>query len=400
MSNGVPDQTNKANAVGVKADWTIDILRSLEASRTRWAALERKAQPGPYQSYSWTETWCRTRGKAEGIEPLIAIAKEAGEDALLLPLGLRKTAGITICSFLGGKDSNAGLALVRPDLAPRLSSDDAATLLSEIGSAVPQIDVFALLNQPVTSRGIDNPFAQLSSQPAPSNSYKMPLFLPVEGFLLSRRSASSVKKLRRKEKAAEKHFGALHFAQLSGTAPTFDAFFEAFLAQRAIRFQQFGAEDPYQSTQGRTFLTQLAHLTDEAGRPLLEFHALYGGETLLASHGVLRSDSEASVCVNSMIAGEAAKFSPGAQLLMRQIDPLLQSGISIFDFGVGETTLKKEWCDVDPLVDSLIPASLKGRLFRAAQARFLALKHKAKQNAALFAALRKLRAKMRQWVKG
>lgn len=388
-----------APAVPTRPHWSIEVFRSLAECAPRWVSLEKSARTGPYQTHAWTKTWCQTIGQCEAIEPLIVIAKAADQDALLLPLGLTKKAGFTLCCFLGGTDSNASLPLVHRDLAPRLTKEDAATLLDLIQVAVPQIDLFAFYNQPLMGPGFANPFAQLASQPAPSNSYKMTLSLPLEPFLKTRRSASSLKKLRRKEKAAEKDFGALHVAHLSGSSPTFDAFFEAFLAQRRARFRQFGAEDPYQSTAGRDFLKKLAHLTDEAGRPVFEFHALYGGDTLIASHGVLRSGAHGSVCVNSMIAGSAAKFSPGAQLLMRQIEPLVASGITFFDFGVGETTLKKEWCDVDPLVDSLIPTSFKGRLFCIAKARYLAFKHRVKQNAKLFAALRKLRAGARALLK-
>lgn len=386
-------ETAKRDLTLLKARWTVQAFASFSKIRERWQALEDGAVHTPYQGFAWVEAWWTTIGQRDQIKPFLVVVQRDGQDVMVLPLGLKNAGGIVQCSFLGGKDANYAMPLLVWQKGVDLSAEDARDILSSIKRAAPEIDVFSFVNQPLTWNGNTNPFAQLKAQPSPSPSYRVDIFTPHQDFLLSRRSSASLKKLRKKAKAAEKAFGALRFERIDAHAKAFEAFFETFLDQRAERFQSFGVEDPYQSDMGRDFLRRLARAVDHQGRPVLEFHALYAGNALLASFGAISAAGHASVAVNSTAGGQAAKYSPGVLLLMHQLEHFGESGLASADYGIGDAPYKQDWCEADPLVDTILPASLKGHVASWLMSKTLLIKRALKQNRQIFGAIKALRAK-------
>src|SRR5262249_24398977 len=99
---------------------------------------------------------------------------------------------------------------------------------------------------------------------------------------------------------------------------------------------------------------------------------------------------------NTYTRGELARHSPGLILLTHMLTQCASRGLSSFDIGVGRAHYKSFFCrEPEPLVDTFLPFTPRGRLAGAAFATAFAAKRAIKQNRTLWAgvlALRRVRA--------
>ena len=92
----------------VDVHWTVDPV--LDA----WAILETEAPCSIYQTRAWTLPWIATLGRKAGTLPFYVLARgRDGRPAALLCLGIVKRGPLRIATWLGGKDSNFNMPLVR-----------------------------------------------------------------------------------------------------------------------------------------------------------------------------------------------------------------------------------------------------------------------------------------------
>ncbi len=96
------------HAARVRAFAEFAILqRSVEAARDAWAEIYPDGLATPYQSKRFVRLWLETIVRAEGIEPLIVVARdERGRASAILPLAIRSRAGARIGEQIGGKHAN------------------------------------------------------------------------------------------------------------------------------------------------------------------------------------------------------------------------------------------------------------------------------------------------------
>ena len=111
-------------------------------------------------------------GRKAAITPVFVIAYGAdARPAALLCLGLQKRGPVKLATFLGGKDSNFNIGLIRAGQS--WTTSDLRRLLvratGELGRTAP--DAFLFVNQPYTWGGADNPLAALPHQPSPSAAF-------------------------------------------------------------------------------------------------------------------------------------------------------------------------------------------------------------------------------------
>ena len=137
----------------------VDDLRDAEAV---WRSLERSGLCTPYQRFDIQAAWQDHIGAPEGRQPVIAIAYGADDQPLLLlPLVVRRQAGVRIAEFLGGKHITFNMPLWQREFAASASKADMDALVSGISRHAGTADVLALLRQPQSWLGIANPLALL-----------------------------------------------------------------------------------------------------------------------------------------------------------------------------------------------------------------------------------------------
>jgi CelD/BcsL family acetyltransferase involved in cellulose biosynthesis len=91
-----------------------------------------------------------------------------------------------------------------------------------------------------------------------------------------------------------------------------------------------------------------------------------------------------------------AKYSPGLILMRDIIDHYASSGYRALDLGIGSDDYKRLFCKNDePIFDSFIPLTARGRMAASAMSALNRAKHMVKHNPALFEMAQKLRGALR-----
>jgi CelD/BcsL family acetyltransferase involved in cellulose biosynthesis len=369
--------------------WRIETASDLNAVSRAWLSLEISGLATPYQTLGWQRAAFSTLHA--GDRPLIGSAKDAaGRTLLLLPLVLSRRAGVTIARFPAGKHANANMPLIAEDYAKAIDAAALGSMLSQVAQDC-GIDLFDLRNQPFTWNGHDNPLALLPHRRAASSAWRADLMADGDAFIASLMSSESRKKLRHKErKLAE--LGPVRFAEASTHAET-QTVLEEFLRQKAVRFAALGLANPFVEPAVLAFLRAAAvdPLRDGPLAPVSLFSMMAGERILAVFGGVIHAGRFSGMFTSFDADPAVSKFSPGDILLLNLLKTMCARGLTRFDLGAGDAAYKTDYCRIEePLFDSLLPMTWRGRAASLAFATAGAAKRMAKRHPALAAPALKL----------
>lgn len=361
-----------------------------------WRQLEATGLATPYQAHDWVRPFVETVGRAEAMTFRFARIYDA-EGALLalLPLVITRQHGTRFAEFIGGKHANYHMGIYRPDFAQSLDDEMVNLLLSEVGSAIGEIDAFVFVNQPTSWQGIRNPTARLAAGASPSRAYKLALQPgDCDGTLRRSMSKHARKKLTTKRNRFAE-FGPSELVQAQG-ASEIERVLDAFLAQKAARFAQMRLPDPFADPAIRAFLRQAA-LGSPGRKPIIELYSLdLEGQPVATYVGAVQGSRFSGMATSFDLTSTAARTSPGEILLVELIKRKCRAGLTMFDLGVGEARYKTTICDDrDDLVDTFLPLTAKGRAY----ARFSQLKRALKRRIKASPTALKLSLRVLGWLK-
>ncbi len=352
----------------------VDVLRRLEDAERVWRALEEDGiVQSPYQRREWVTLWHSHVTSACQGSPLIVIGYGRHDEALFLwPLVLTALGPLTAATFMGGKHATLNLPSWRPDYADRMDPGELNQILDRIVQEAPEVDVLMLLNQPVVWNDMRNPLALLRHQRATENHYRLTLKsgpAPAETNI----SHGTRRRLRKKEN---------HLARLPGyrylrasTEAEVDRCLSAFFVQKSAHLAEVGFSNVFDKPGIKSFIGAACREGLSAGRPVIELHALMADGELLALFAGVNDGKRFTLAFNSMTRGPHARFSPGLVLLQHVITDCARRGFSAFDIGPGDVRYKTYFCkEYEPIVDSVLPLSSRGKL--AAPLLLLALRVK------------------------
>lgn len=359
-----------------------------------WRAFENQALMTPYQQFGWLEPWFRHVGAEQGMTPLLVRGEANGKTVFLWPFGLQRINGLQVCRWLGGKQCNYNFGLYDRDILPEMDVATLRAFLQSVAEAAGGIDVFELYNQPISWNGHTNPFGQFEQQASPSPCFRMTLGKDFEALEKSIRNPRSVLSLRRKGRKLTNRYGPTRIATPARTADV-DPIFEAFLAQRAVRFGAMGVPNVFADGSMNGFLREVAEFGPDGERPILQFHALMAGDNVCATYAGLSQYGHYSCFVNSVDLAEFGKFSPGELMLGGLIEHCCGEGLTGLDLGMGEERYKLSWCREDPLFDSFIPITSLGRLQTAKARALLSIKRTIRSNPKLWSIAKSVRKQLR-----
>ena len=364
---------------------TPEIFSGLAAAEAPWRALE--AAPGtvmtPYQRFDWVAA-CAGILPA-GARPCPVLLRDpAARPVALLPLVVRREAGIRVGRVIGGRHANFHMPVFAGPEAMALPAETYAQALRRVGAQA-GIDVIHLPDQPRRWNGLPNPRAQGTA--SPSDAYGLALEADPEAVLKRVMSGDARRKLRQKEKwLVAAHGPVVHRVAADGQEG--EAILSAYLAQKAVRFAQAGIADPFADPAAQTFLAE-AH---RAGA--LELHALRmeEGRILATFIGAVDATRFSGMLTSFDPDPALARFSPGDLLLQMLIRDQCLRGRTALDLGVGEARYKASVCDETiALVDAVIPVSLRGRAYGAAAEAGARLKRRIKRDPRLWALVGRVR---------
>ncbi len=364
----------------ITSGWTVEVFTYTAPALEFWALLEECASMPVYQTRRFAVPWLDTMGQAAGMTPMIVLIRDAyGNPAALFPFGVKDLGGIRRVEFLGGTDSNSNFGLMRPDV--RFTGGQISALLHKaaMDSGLAP-DAYILSNQPEYWDGLANPLATLPKQPSPSQCHSAELMLDSEAFQKKHLSSEARRKLRSKRrKLEEKGPVSLITARNREEA---ERLLEAFFAQKLQRFDEKNIKSGFDSLAARRFFERCCVSRIGQRDASVELHGLLAGDRIVATYGGGLHRGRFHGMINSFDPDpEIARYSPGDLLLGLLMEAKCRQGLHIFDLGIGEGRYKSTWCDhAEPLFDSFMPLTLKGRVFVWADAARRRLKRSIKQN--------------------
>jgi CelD/BcsL family acetyltransferase involved in cellulose biosynthesis len=360
-----------------------------------WTELESIASASAYQTRKWLLPWIEIVGRPNGIRPMIVVARGANDSPVaLFPFGIVQQGGVRLVNFLGGRDSNLNLGLIRPDA--QLDKSEIVWLLRAAArKARLQPDAFVLLNQPECWAGIPNPLALLQHQRSPSECHSATLDSNGADFVDERLSADARKKLRKKRKKLSEIGPVSHI--VASNPDDVERIIDTMLAQKLERFRQKNISSNFEAPEARRFLLHSCLDGLAAGNPSVELHALLAGDRIVAVYAGMLHRGRFHAMINSFDPEpDVARTSPGDLLLMSMMQMMCDRGCKTFDLGIGEARYKSAWCDqTEPLLDTLYGITLKGQAYVSRESVRLRLKRYVKQNEWAWTAVQKLRTKLR-----
>jgi CelD/BcsL family acetyltransferase involved in cellulose biosynthesis len=360
-----------------------------------WTELEAIAPASAYQTRKWLMPWIESIGRPRGICPMIVVAHGTNDSPVaLFPFGIVQQGSVRLANFLGGRDSNLNLGLIRPDT--HLDKSGTAWLLRAATlKARLKPDAFILSNQPRSWGGVPNPLVLLHHQRSPSECHSATLYPNGANFVDERLSADTRKKLRKKRNKLSELGPVSHI--VASNSDDVARIIDAFFAQKLERFRQKNILSDFEAPETRQFLLRSCLDGLASGDPAIELHALVTGDRIVAVYAGTLHRGRFHAMINSFDPDpEVARTSPGDLLLMSMMQMMCDRGCRIFDLGIGEARYKSVWCDQsEPLLDTLYGITLKGQAYVLRESARLRLKRYVKQNEWALKAVQKLRKSLR-----
>ena len=368
----------------------VDILSDLSQAETIWRALESQQQfSTPYQRFDFLSSWQRQVGEREGLLPFIVIAYDAERrPLLLLPLTLRHERDVRTACFMGGKHATFNMALWDRDFAADATRADLDALIAAIRERS-AADVLALTQQPLRWRDLPNPMALLPHQ-ASANDCPLMTIVPDEP-PATRISSSFRRRLKGKERKLQALPGYRY--GVAATDAGIKRLLDWFFSIKPLRMAEQKLPNVFAEPGVEDFIRGACMAPRAAGGHVIDIHALECDDEVIAIFAGVADGYRFSMMFNTYTMSGNSRYSPGLILMRNIVDHYAERGYRALDLGIGSDDYKRLFCKSDePIFDSFIPFSLRGRLAAAAMSGINRAKHLVKHNRALFHLAQKLRS--------
>jgi CelD/BcsL family acetyltransferase involved in cellulose biosynthesis len=387
-------QTTQANVCArSRRVASVDIVHDLAAAEAVWRSLESPDHSAtPYQRFDFLAAWQRQIGQRAGRSPFLVIARDDdGRPLGLLPLVLQTALGVRCASFMGGNHSTFNMGLWDREFAAAATERDLNSLMAML-AARDEADVLMLRCQPTYWGDLPNPLRLLPHEPST-------VHCPVRTIEPGATPVSLIsyplrRRLQRKERKLQPLAGYRYHIASDDVDITrlLDWFFQVKQQRMAQQKQPcVFAEPGVQEFIRVACITRLAN-----GGRAIEIHALECDEEVIAIFAGVSDGHRFSMMFNTYTMSRNAKFSPGLILIREIIDHFAGQNYRAFDLGPGSYDYKLLFChDHEPIFDSFIPLSMRGRFAVGAISAVNEAKRLVKSNPALLDLTQNLRSRFR-----
>jgi CelD/BcsL family acetyltransferase involved in cellulose biosynthesis len=394
MAAAIENRTAKAPAWSKASRMAgVEILHDLGQAETIWRGLEDQQNfSTPYQRFDFLSAWQRQVGEREGLLPFIVIAYDAERrPLLLLPLARSHEHGVRTVRFMGGKHASFNMALWDRDFAATTTRADLDALISAI-RARSEADVLALTQQPLRWRDLRNPLALLPNQPC-ANDCPLMIIAPDQP-PTARISSSFRRRLKGKERKLQTLPGYRYGVAI--TDAEIKRLLDAFFRIKPLRMAEQKLPNVFAEPGVEEFIRSACMTPLSSGGHVVDIHALECDDEVIAIFAGVADGHRFSMMFNTYTLSGSSRYSPGLILIRDIIDHYAGRGYLALDLGIGSDDYKRLFCKSDePIFDSFIPLSLRGKFAAAAMSGINRTKHLVKHNQALFHMAQRLRSALR-----
>jgi CelD/BcsL family acetyltransferase involved in cellulose biosynthesis len=394
MAAAIDGRTAEATRSRASRIARVDIVSDLGEAEPIWRGLEDQ-QPfaTPFQRFDFLEPWQRLVGARENASPFIVIAYDGEQrPLLLLPLVLKQRFGIRTACFMGGKHATFNMGLWDRDFAANASLADLQLLIAEIRERCAG-DILALAQQPLQWRELPNPMALLPRQPSAND---CPLLSMTPGAASAALISSSFRRrLRGKERKLQTLTGYRYHVATSDA--DIERLLEWFFSIKPLRMAEQKLPNVFADQGVEEFVRSACMSRLSGGGRIIDIHVLECNDEAIAIFAGVADGHRFSMMFNTYTMSGNSRYSPGLILMRNIVDRYAALGYRALDLGIGSDGYKRMFCKSDePIFDSFIPLSLRGRLAAAAMSAIVSAKHLVKHNHALFQLAQELRGALRR----
>ena len=366
---------------------SVDMFDDLGQAETIWRGLEGQFST-PYQRFDFLGPWQRQVGARESLTPFVVVARDAERRPLsLLPLALRRQHGVRTACFMGGKHATFNMALWDRDFAAAATEADLKALLEGIRERA-AVDVLALTQQPRRWQDMPNPMTLLPKQPSVND---CPLLTIAPGAAPSALISNS---FRRRLKGKERKLQALagYRYHIAASDAEIKRLLDWFFNVKPLRMAEQKLPNVFADPGIEDFIRD-ACMTEVAGGRAIDIHALECDDEVIAIFAGVADGHRFSMMFNTYTMSGNSRHSPGLILMRNIIDHYAGGAYRALDLGIGSDDYKRLFCkDDEPIFDSFIPLSLRGKLAAGTMSGLNRIKHLVKHDQALFHAAQRLRS--------
>ena len=324
-----------------------------------WVEFEKTAIGTPFQYYNWLSHWQATVGRPlYSIEPYIITVKNNEQVLAIIPLGIRRSMGISILEWIGGINADYMGFLFHSEWIWKYN--DFHKLWKEILDNLPAFDLIHLQRQLNKIRGFDNPFANQFTRPHNTKSYQTTLEPSWDNHYQTR-----LKKKIRADSRRQRHrleqLGQLQFL-VAEKRKQKSEIIKVMMQQKSHRYQDTGVWNMLAVPEYQKFYIGLANLNYDHNK--VHCSALLVDKIMIATHVGLVDRDTFYYTMPAHKGGDWKRFSSGRLLLENLMEWSIENNLKYFDFTVGEELYKKIWCDTETqLFETLQSITLKGRIY-------------------------------------
>lgn len=352
---------NTATTAAANRIARVDVLHDIGEAEAIWRALETSDQLStPYQCFDFQSAWQRHIGDLDHLKPFIVIARDSNERPLLvLPLVVKQENGARVATFFGGKHVTFNMPLMERDFASSAGKADMDALLHGIQRHPERVDILALTRQPQHWLGVANPISLLPNQPSTNG---CPLLSMRPGATPAERIGNSFRRaLKNKERKLQALPGYRYL--LATTEADIKRLLDAFFVIKPLRMAAQNLPNVFADPGVEHFIRDACLTPLAGGGHAMVIHALECDDEVIALSAGVADRHRFSVMFGTYTMSANAKHSPGLILLRDMIDHYAAQGCTAFDLGVGTDDYKSQFCKSDdPIFDSFIPLTTRGRL--------------------------------------
>ncbi len=351
-----------------------------------WRRFERAGIVSPAQSLDFTKAWI-ARFNVAPQDQLYVTGQARGKTVALLPLKKVRRFGVDVLTWFSGAHVGSNAPLIERELFSQLSVLERINVWRQMQRGLFGADLVYLHS--IAAFDEDDAFAQLGSSLSEDNLYRAE-FADWQACAASQHTRSR-RKHDRQQGAKLGGMGKVEFFELSGGDEGVSEALEAMFAQKALRFKQWGVENPFSDPQVRGFYQDLM----ETGKELQgKLHVLkLDGEIIAVRYNLAHQKTMFSLISSMSSREELRPGSPGKQNVLRAMKSIFGAQYTVCDMGAGYSDEKRHWCNrTVALRTHYIPLSSRGeKLVRVHRAKTRV--HKAiKDNAGVFSMLKSVRA--------
>ena len=363
--------------------FALSLHSSIDELESDWLALQSDGLCSFFQTFEWCKAWYETAGLSRRIKPSIVCGrKENGQVAFILPFAVETHMGNRVLCWYGTAEITYGMGIYDRKLLAT-SPDIMEEVWPEIIKLIGNIDAISLEHQPDNWQGVANPLTFLFTAPGANRSYRMKLQSDYPALFAQKRSSSSRRGARKRDKKLLATGNVVFDLPAAGDETRI--VINTMINQQQDRLGKQGILSVYDETR-RAFLQRLAETNNASGQPvLLPFTLKIDGDICAVMLG--GSFQQTYWALISSLTADTSLYalSPGDYALRQAIEQVCEAGFNTFDFASGDTDYKSHWSDETvQLYEATRGLTLKGRLWMVQSASRSWAKRTVKQTPWLF----------------